>query len=122
MPYIFIKRVIIAQVTSMLYFLNRSRLILAIKKKGHALKTLRLLPEIIKLNFPDKDEIILTVHHTNIPAMNLYIKAGFIDKGLRLEGDYGEESIFHFDLDREKKICYNSIQVGSIIKVMVNLL
>lgn len=72
------------------------------QKRGHALNTLRILPEIINLNFPDKDEIILTVHHTNIPAINLYIKAGFIDKGMRFEGDFGEELIFHFDLDRKK--------------------
>jgi RimJ/RimL family protein N-acetyltransferase len=68
------------------------------QNRGYALKTLRLLPEISKLKFPDKDEMILTVHHTNIPARNLYIKAGFMDQGLRFEGEHGEELIFHFDL------------------------
>jgi RimJ/RimL family protein N-acetyltransferase len=70
------------------------------QKRGYALTALRLLPKVIKQNFPDKNEIILTVHNTNFPAINLYIKAGFIDKGLRFDGDHGEELIFHFDLDR----------------------
>lgn len=70
------------------------------QNRGYALQTFNRLPEIIKINFPDKDEIILTVHHTNLPAIHLYKKAGFMDKGLRFDGDYGEELIFHFDLDR----------------------
>jgi ribosomal protein S18 acetylase RimI-like enzyme len=73
------------------------------QNKGHALTTLNILPELIKLNFPTKNEILLTVHHTNIPAINLYIKAGFIDNGLRFEGDYGKELIFHFDLEESHK-------------------
>jgi RimJ/RimL family protein N-acetyltransferase len=71
------------------------------QKKGYALNTLRLLPDILKIKYPEKNEIILTVHHTNSPAINLYIKAGFIDNGLRFQGDYGEELIFHYALDRE---------------------
>ncbi|WP_240338345.1 GNAT family N-acetyltransferase [Peribacillus alkalitolerans] len=68
------------------------------QKRGHALNTLKVLPNVIKLTYPDKDEMILTVHHTNIPAISLYKKARFVDKGLRYEGDYGEELIFHFGL------------------------
>lgn len=71
------------------------------QNRGHALSTLNILPELIKLNYPTKNEILLTVHHTNIPAINLYMKAGFIDNGLWFEGDYGKELIFHFSLDRE---------------------
>ncbi|USK81170.1 GNAT family protein [Peribacillus frigoritolerans] len=69
------------------------------QKKGLAFKTLKVLPDMIKLSHPDKDEIILTVHHTNVPAINLYKKAGFIDKGYRFNGEEGEEFIFHFALD-----------------------
>lgn len=74
------------------------------QRRGLAFKTLTLLPEIVKLHFPNKNEIMLTVHHTNLPAISLYIKAGFIDKGLRFAGDYGEEIIFHFDLIEEGEI------------------
>ena len=69
------------------------------QKKGLAFKALKVLPEIIKLSHPDKDEIILTVHHSNIPAINLYKKAGFVDKGYRFNGEDGEELIFHLGLD-----------------------
>ncbi|MEI2468178.1 GNAT family protein [Peribacillus frigoritolerans] len=69
------------------------------QKKGLAFKTLKVLPDLIKLSHPDKDEIILTVHHSNVPAINLYKKAGFIDKGYRFNGEEGEEFIFHFALN-----------------------
>ncbi|MFF2456187.1 GNAT family N-acetyltransferase [Peribacillus simplex] len=69
------------------------------QKKGLAFKTLKVLPEMIKLSHPDKNEIILTVHHSNVPAINLYKKAGFVDKGYRFNGEEGEEFIFHFALD-----------------------
>ncbi|MDM5219500.1 GNAT family N-acetyltransferase [Peribacillus sp. NJ11] len=69
------------------------------QKKGLAFKALKVLPEIIKLSHPDKDEIILTVHHSNIPAINLYKKAEFVDKGYRFNGEDGEELIFHLGLD-----------------------
>lgn len=78
------------------------------QNKGHALETIRLLPEIATDHYPDKDEIVLTVHHTNTPAKNLYIKAGFLDHGLRYEGEHGEEFIFHLRLDREKSILSSS--------------
>ncbi|OEH93634.1 GNAT family N-acetyltransferase [Bacillus solimangrovi] len=68
------------------------------QNKGYAFNALNLLPKIIKKNFSQKNEIILTFHHTNTPAKNLYTKAGFSDKGLRFNGEYGEELIFHFDL------------------------
>ncbi|MED4780574.1 GNAT family N-acetyltransferase [Brevibacillus choshinensis] len=67
------------------------------QKKGYAYETLRSLGEIAKQSFPDKNEILLTVHHTNIPAINLYLKAGFVDKGLRYAGTHGEELIMHLE-------------------------
>lgn len=76
------------------------------QRKGFALTVLKLLPKITKQHFPEKNEIILTVHHTNIAAINLYIKAGFIEQEFRFEGDYGEEIIFLFDLavENSKKL------------------
>ncbi|MFD6207356.1 GNAT family N-acetyltransferase [Peribacillus sp. NPDC060253] len=69
------------------------------QKKGLAFKALKVLPDMIKRDHPDKDEIILTVHHTNIPAINLYKKAGFVDNGYRFNGEDGEELVFHYALD-----------------------
>jgi RimJ/RimL family protein N-acetyltransferase len=68
------------------------------QRKGLALETFSMLPEILKKRYPDKNEMILTFHYTNIPARNLYKKAGFIDRGLRYEGEHGEEWIFHYGL------------------------
>ncbi|MCK1993266.1 GNAT family N-acetyltransferase [Peribacillus muralis] len=68
------------------------------QKMGLAFKALKVLPDMIKRNHPDKNEIILTVHHTNIPAINLYKKAGFVDKGYRFKGQDGEELVFHLAL------------------------
>ena len=72
------------------------------QNRGYALDTLYSLPEISQRLFPDKQEIILTVHHTNTPARNLYEKAGFIDQGLRFAGEYGEELILHYALESGK--------------------
>jgi len=68
------------------------------QKRGYALKTLQSLPTLTKQLFPNTNELVLTVHHTNIPAQQLYSKAGFEDKGMRFEGEYGEELIFHYRL------------------------
>ncbi len=68
------------------------------QKKGYAYEALRSLAEIAKQSYPNHGEIILTVHHTNTPAIQLYRKAGFVDKGLRFAGTHGEELIMHLDV------------------------
>lgn len=72
------------------------------QKKGYALKALQSLPDIAREYYPMLDEIVLTVHHTNTPAIQLYKKAGFVDQGLRFAGEHGEELIFHLDLTVSK--------------------
>lgn len=72
------------------------------QRKGLALQAFRVLPDILKVNFPEKDELILTFHYTNLTAKNLYQNAGFMDKGLRYEGEHGEEWIFHYELDSRR--------------------
>lgn len=68
------------------------------QKKGYALEALHVLPFIVREQYQDKDEIILTVHETNTAAINLYKKAGFVHKGEIYEGEYGIEVIYHFNL------------------------
>lgn len=68
------------------------------QKKGYAFETMRSLTEVARQSYPEKNEIILTVHHTNKPAIHLYRKAGFIVKGLRYAGTHGEELILHLDM------------------------
>lgn len=76
------------------------------QKKGYAYETLRSLGEIAEQSFPDKNEILLTVHHTNIPAIHLYLKAGFVDKGLRYAGTHGDELIMHLEWKNLIKCVY----------------
>ncbi|WP_255438783.1 GNAT family N-acetyltransferase [Brevibacillus sp. AG162] len=68
------------------------------QKKGYALRVFHGLADIAREHYPERDEIVLTVHHTNTPAIQLYKKAGLIDQGWRFAGEYGEELIFHLDL------------------------
>jgi RimJ/RimL family protein N-acetyltransferase len=68
------------------------------QKKGYALEALRLLPALVKEQYKDKDEIILTVHDTNMAAINLYKKAGFTYENEDYDGEYGIEMIFHHRL------------------------
>jgi RimJ/RimL family protein N-acetyltransferase len=66
--------------------------------KGIAKQSLNLLPSFVKANFPERDEIILGVNHKNIAAQHVYLKSGFIDKGIRVMGRKGELFIMHMDL------------------------
>ncbi|TQR29805.1 GNAT family N-acetyltransferase [Brevibacillus brevis] len=68
------------------------------QKKGYALRVFHELADIARVHYPERDEIVLTVHHTNSPAIQLYKKAGLVDQGWRFAGEFGEELIFHLDL------------------------
>ncbi|MED1865239.1 GNAT family N-acetyltransferase [Fictibacillus nanhaiensis] len=68
------------------------------QKRGFGLDSLKLLPNIVKQQYKDKNEIILTVHETNDAAISLYRKAGFIHKGENYNGEYGIEMIFRMSL------------------------
>ncbi|WP_314305177.1 GNAT family protein [Brevibacillus parabrevis] len=73
------------------------------QKQGYAFRTLRELPNMARQYYPEADEVILTVHHTNIPAITLYQKAGFVDRGERFAGEHGEEWIFHLALHKDRQ-------------------
>ncbi|MDT0160978.1 GNAT family N-acetyltransferase [Bacillus sp. AG4(2022)] len=66
--------------------------------KGIAGESLRLLPDFVKKHFPDKNEIVLGVNHSNHAAQHVYKKAGFIDQGLRITGKKGEQYVLHMQL------------------------
>lgn len=68
------------------------------QRKGYGLEALRSLPEVVKEYALEGKEIVLTVHYTNLPAISLYLKAGFEDRGLRYAGECGEEWILHMAL------------------------
>ncbi|WP_306659888.1 GNAT family N-acetyltransferase [Bacillus sp. AFS002410] len=66
--------------------------------KGIAKQSLKLLPDFVKAHFPEKNEIILGVNHKNIAAQHVYLKSGFVDKGVRVMGKKGELFVMHMDL------------------------
>ncbi len=66
--------------------------------KRIAEQTMNLLPIFTKKIIAYKNEIILTVHHTNIPAISLYRKCDFVDNGIRYSGEHGEEIVYHYDI------------------------
>lgn len=68
------------------------------QKRGFGLDSLILLPNIVKQQYKDKNEIILTVHETNDAAISLYRKAGFIHEGENYNGEYGIEMIFRMGI------------------------
>ncbi|MET3193879.1 GNAT family N-acetyltransferase [Bacillus sp. OAE603] len=61
-------------------------------------QSINILSSFTKKMMANKNEIILTVHHTNIPAIHLYRKCGFIDKGIRYSGEHGDELVFHYEI------------------------
>ncbi|SER21764.1 GNAT family N-acetyltransferase [Piscibacillus halophilus] len=63
--------------------------------KGIAKKSLSILDSFVTKHFPDKNEIILAVNHQNTLAQQVYIKSGYIDRGVRVMGRKGELLILH---------------------------
>ncbi len=64
--------------------------------KGYAKQAMLRLPQFVKENFPEYDELFLAVNMKNEGAKALYISSGFIDKGIRKEGKIGEQLILHY--------------------------
>ena len=62
--------------------------------KGYAKETLRLLPDFVRNNFKDINEIVLAVNEKNLIAQKLYKKSEFKDTGIRRMGPKGLQFIF----------------------------
>jgi len=66
--------------------------------KGYAKETLRLLPDFVKSNFPEVDEIVLAVNQKNFTAQRLYDKSNFKDTGIRRVSPKGPQFILSYKL------------------------
>ncbi|ETI66427.1 GNAT family N-acetyltransferase [Neobacillus vireti] len=66
--------------------------------RGYAKKSLMLLPEFVKENFSETNEIVLAVNLKNEAAQGLYKKCGFVDEGVRKMGKKGELIIMSYYL------------------------
>lgn len=66
--------------------------------QGYAKKALLLLPDFVKQQFSNVNEIVLAVNARNEAAQGLYKKCGYTDRGVRRMGIKGELIIMHYDL------------------------
>ncbi|MCF6409466.1 GNAT family N-acetyltransferase [Pseudalkalibacillus salsuginis] len=62
--------------------------------KGYAKKGMYELRDFVKNEFPTCTEIVLAVNHKNLPAQQLYLKAGFINTGRTKMGSIGKQFIY----------------------------
>ncbi|MGG0656645.1 GNAT family N-acetyltransferase [Rummeliibacillus pycnus] len=66
--------------------------------QGYAKKSLEQLPQFVKNEFSNVDEIVLAVNVANSAAQSLYKKSGFIDEGVRTMGKKGELIVMSYYL------------------------
>lgn len=66
----------------------------AFLRRGYALKTLQLLPNYIRNNYPAVKKIVLGVNEKNLAAQSLYEKAAFVKESQTYIGKKGKQFIF----------------------------
>lgn len=66
--------------------------------QGYAKQSLQQLPDFIRVHLPHIDTIILAVNVNNTAAQSLYKKCGYIDEGVRVEGEKGELIVMNYYL------------------------
>ncbi|QQZ09906.1 GNAT family N-acetyltransferase [Heyndrickxia vini] len=67
--------------------------------KGYAGRGLEQLTAFARKEFPECNEIVLSVNKLNIPAQKVYEKVGYRDTGRRRSGTMGEQFIYSFLLE-----------------------
>ncbi|NGP46406.1 GNAT family N-acetyltransferase [Bacillaceae bacterium SIJ1] len=70
---------------------------------GFATKGLQLLPGFMHTHFPEVNEVVLGVNQKNHPAIQLYRKVGFIDRGEVFAGPKGPQHILHLPIQSPSK-------------------
>lgn len=66
--------------------------------KGYGKKAMKLVPQFVKRNFPQVNEIVLAVNEKNLGAKKMYDSAGFIDQGEKRMGKIGSQYLLHYYL------------------------
>ncbi|PFA62815.1 GNAT family N-acetyltransferase [Bacillus sp. AFS015802] len=66
--------------------------------RGIAKNGLNQLPGFIRENLPETNEVVLGVNKRNQPAINLYLKTGFIDEDEVYVGPKGPQHILHLKI------------------------
>lgn len=65
----------------------------AFQGQGIATGSIYALPDFIRKEFPEADEVVLGVNARNTPAQHIYQRAGFEDTGRRLMRSKGEQIV-----------------------------
>lgn len=71
--------------------------------RGIATGTIYALPEFLKKNFPDFDEVVLGVNARNTSAKKLFEKAGFEDTGRRFMRTNGEQIVMSMRMENPQQ-------------------
>ncbi|MDR7073480.1 GNAT family N-acetyltransferase [Fictibacillus barbaricus] len=69
--------------------------------KGYAKEAMLQLPEFVSKNFPEINELILSVNFKNETAKKVYEKAGFEDRGQIKHGPAGPQYVMHYDIKKQ---------------------
>jgi RimJ/RimL family protein N-acetyltransferase len=69
--------------------------------QGIAKASILALPDFIREQFPQFDEVVLGVNDRNEAARAVYLKAGFVDEGRRYNGIKGEQWALHLYVKAE---------------------
>lgn len=62
-------------------------------RKGYATKTIELLAQFVKKEFPEVKQVVLGVNGKNLSAISLYLKTGFKDLGVKYLGKKGYQKV-----------------------------
>jgi len=71
--------------------------------RGIATGSIYALPDFIRKEFPDFNEVVLGVNARNLAAQRVYQKAGFEDTGRRLMRPKGEQIVMCLRVDTPKE-------------------
>jgi RimJ/RimL family protein N-acetyltransferase len=66
--------------------------------RGFAKSAMMQLPQFVRQNFPEISELILSVNFKNETARQLYLKAGFQDRGEIKDGPVGPQHVLHYNV------------------------
>jgi RimJ/RimL family protein N-acetyltransferase len=73
----------------------------ACQGQGFAKAAMALQPDFVRRHYPEAQQIVLAVNERNVPAGQLYARAGFQDYGLRRSGSKGTQLILQYELATE---------------------
>jgi len=68
------------------------------QRQGYAKAAMQFIPDFVRANYPNMNEIVLAVNIRNQAAQSLYKACGYVDKGVRQMGKNGELVIMHYYL------------------------